>query len=146
MKGYPRRFLPGLVAAFGVLAASGLLLVPGMLDLRFGFDVAWRLSGSQRVWIALLHSALALTMCGFAGALWSMHMRVGWRSRRHVVSGIATTCLLAATALTSLGVLYFGNELSLMTASASHTVFGLATVIWGGAHWAIAIIERAGRR
>lgn len=146
MKSYPRRFLPALLATFGALAASGLLLVPTMLELRFGWDVVWRLAGEQRLWIATLHSALALLMCCFAGALWSIHMRVGWRSRRHLVSGFATTGLLAATALTALGVLYCGDEFSLLTSSALHTVLGLTAVIIGVAHWTIAIVERAGRR
>lgn len=145
MKGYPRRFLPGLVAVFATLAVSGLLLVPTMLDLRFGWDVVWRLPGGHRLWVAALHSAAALALCGFAGALWSVHMRVGWRSRRHLISGLATAGLLGGTALTAVGVLYLGNEAWLLSASAVHTLLGLAAVAGAAAHWAVAVVERARR-
>jgi hypothetical protein len=145
VKGYPRRFLPALIATFIVLAVSGLLLVPTLLDVRFGWDVVWRLSGSQRLWVAGLHSAMALAICGFAGALWSVHMRVGWRSRRHLHSGLWTLGLLVGTALTALGILYFGDERWSLSASAVHTVLGIVSVIGGGVHWAVAIMERARR-
>ena len=145
MKGYPRRFLPSLVATFAALAVSGLLLVPTALDVRFGLDVAWRLPGEHRLWVAGLHSAMALLICGFAGALWSVHMRVGWRSRRHLPSGLATVGLLAGTVLTALGVLYFGDEAWLVSASAGHTLLGVVSVICGAVHWTVAGFERARR-
>lgn len=146
MKGYPRSFLPALVETFAVLAVSGLLLVPTVLDLRFGFGVVWRLTGGQRLWVAMLHSFAALLMCAFAGALWSLHMRAGWRNRRHVVSGLATIGVLAGTALTALGVLYFGDERWLLSASALHTLLGAGAVIAGGTHWSVSIVERVRRR
>ena len=146
MKGYPRRFLPNLVACFALLATTGLLLVPTTLEFRFGWDVAWRIPGDQRLWVAALHTALALLMCAFAGALWSIHMRVGWRGRRHLRSGLATIGLLIAAGLTALGVLYAGDESWLAAASASHTVIGAVSVLCGAAHWGVALVERARRR
>lgn len=146
MKGYPRRFLPGLVSVLVLLAVSGFLLVPTALDLRFGWGVPWRLPGSQRVWMAALHSGTAFLMCGFAGALWSVHMRVGWRSRRHLLSGLSTTAMLAGAALTALGVFYFGDETWLLTSSAGHILLGASGTLCGGVHWLVAVMERARRR
>jgi len=142
MKGYPRRFVPCLVAASAVLAVSGLLLVPTMLDLRFDLDVGWRLPGEQRLWVAAAHTAAALLLCGFAGALWSIHMRAGWRGRRHLRSGIATASLLAGTALTALGILYLGNEAWLLPASAAHMLLGVFSLVGGASHWLVAVVER----
>ena len=146
MKGYPGRFLPGLVTVFVLLTATGLLLVPTALEFRFGWDVAWRLPGDRRTWVAGLHTALAFAMCGFAGALWSIHVRVGWRSRRHLASGLAITGLLLATAITSLALLYAGDETWLSSASAAHTLVGVASVAGGAVHWGVTIVERARRR
>jgi len=143
MKGYPRRFLPSLATCFALLATTGLLLLPTALEFRFGWDVAWRLPGAQRLWVAALHSALALLMCGFAGALWSLHVRVGWRSRRHLRTGLTTIGLLLAAGLSALGVLCAGNEGWLMAASAAHTGLGVASVVCGALHWGVAIVERA---
>lgn len=146
MKGYPRRFLPGLVTTFVVLAISGFLLLPTALEFRLGFDVAWRLPGDQRLWVAGLHSALGLAMCAFAGALWSLHMRVGWRSRRHVVSGICTVAVLTGAALTGIGLLYLGNKTWLTSASVAHTVVGTVSVAAAGLHWMATLSERSRRR
>jgi hypothetical protein len=145
VKGYPRRFLPTLVATFVVVGISGLLLVPTMLDFRLGWDVPWRLPGAHRLWVAAIHSTFALLICGFAGALWSVHIRVGWRSRRHLITGLATAGFLAATSITALGVLYFGNERWLTLSSAGHTLLGAASLVGGGSHWIVAIAERARR-
>lgn len=146
MKAYPRWFLPSLVASFVALALSGFLLVPTALEFRLGFDVVWRLPGEQRLWVAAAHSALSLTMCAFVGALWSVHMRVGWRSRRHLVSGLSTVTVLIGAALTAIGLLYFGNETSLLSASVLHTLIGTVSVAASGMHWAVTIIERSRKR
>jgi hypothetical protein len=145
MKGYPRGFLSSLVVTFVALAASGVLLVPTALELRFGWDVPWRPAGDQRLWLAALHSSAALAACGFAGALWSVHMRSGWRSKRHLPSGSTTAALLAGTVITSLGVLYLGSEFWLNAASAGHILFGAAWLAMGAMHWTAAIVERSRR-
>jgi hypothetical protein len=146
MKGYSRRFLPALLASFIVLLGTGLLLLPTVLDLRFGFDVAWRLPGAHSTWVAGIHSAAALLVCGFVGALWSIHMRAGWHSRRHRLSGPATFALLVGAALTALGVVYLGDPAGLAVASAFHTLLASGAVVVGGIHWRLARVERAGRR
>jgi hypothetical protein len=146
MKGYPRGFKTALLATFGVLGASGLLLVPTALEFRFGFDVAWRLPGGARLWVAAAHAATALLICAFAGALWSVHMRAGWRGRRHVVSGLLTIGSLTAAALSALGVYYLGSETWLVSASAAHTAFGVVGLLLVCLHASFALIARARRR
>jgi hypothetical protein len=146
MKGYPRRFLSTLIVVFAALTVTGLLLVPTVLDLRFGFDVIWRLSGGQRSWIGGLHTGTAFFFCCLAGAVWSIHMRVGWRSSRHVLSGVITVGLLGSTALSALGILYFGDQSWLVSASAAHVLVGLFGVVCAGLHWTSVVIERSRRR
>jgi cation transport ATPase len=146
VKGYPRRFLPSLIGLVVALTVSGALLVPTALELRFGWDVAWRLPGQQRLWVAGLHTAAALLICAFIGALWSIHVRVGWRSRRHLRSGLATIGLLGGAALTTLGVFYVGDESWLVSASAAHILLGTGSTILVAVHWGVSILERARRR
>jgi hypothetical protein len=145
MKGYPRGFLWSLVVTSIGLAASGVLLIPSALELRFGWDVPWRPTGGQRLWLTALHSSAALATCAFAGALWSIHMRSGWRAKRHLPSGSATAALLAGAVITAPAVLYLGNESWLDAASAGHILFGVACVGVGTLHRALAIIERSRR-
>lgn len=146
MKGYSHNFFGGLTTTFAVLAISGFLLIPTALDLRFGWDVYWRLPGQQRLWVAALHSGAALLMCAFAGALLSIHMRVGWRSGRHLRTGLSTTGSLGIAAITALGVFYLGDEGWLVSASAGHILLGTASVVCGAAHWTVGFAERARRR
>ena len=62
--------------------------------------------------LAALHAAGGFALLLPMGALWSVHMRSGWRRRQQRASG-----LLLRLALTALGVYYAGEE-SLGTAAA----------------------------
>lgn len=146
MKGYPRGFLTALIVTFLGLAVTGLLLIPTALDFRFGWDVPWRLPGARRLQVEVLHSAAAFAICGFAGALWSVHMRAHWRGRRHLRSGLWTAGVLGVAAVTALGVLYAGDERWLVSASAAHIVLGALSIAGLGVHWSIARLERARQR
>lgn len=129
MRGHPRWFKPGLLVVAASLLLSGVLLAPSMLMMRAEMDVPWHLDGGQRVLVAAWHALSALLGTWTIGALWTVHMRAGWRRRLQRLSGVMLVSLLAILALSALGIYYLGDEeWSLLTAWV-HVVVGGVIVL-----------------
>ena len=96
MKGYPRHFVKVIYATVLGLCASGLLLAPTTLDLRLDISMPWRLPGDERQLVAALHVVLSYFIVIIGGALWHVHMRVGWRRRMNLWAGGALSLMRAA--------------------------------------------------
>ncbi len=140
MKGYPKHFLAALLAALCVLLATGLLLAPETLFLKGEMDVPWRIGGTARIVTAALHAAGAFVVAAFIGALWTVHMRAGWRKKKQHVSGILLAAVMALLGATAVGIYYLGDEGLGPLAALTHLGLGVAFLppfIW---HWV------AGRR
>lgn len=129
MTGYPKGFYTWLSATLIILALSGLLLIPTVLDLQLFWDVPWRLEISQRLYVAAIHVVAGLVLFLFIGALWAVHMRRGWRLSRNRLSGSTLVALMAVLGLTGIGIYYLGGEFSSFAASISHTVLGLVAML-----------------
>lgn len=140
MKGYPPWFLRVLLATLLLVLASGLLLTPTTLVMRFDMDLAWRLPGAARIVAAAAHAIGGFAAMLLLGALWSVHMRAGWRRQRHRASGTLVGALLVLLALSAVGVYYLGEEQAGALAAAVHVGIGLLLVLPFGWHW------MAGRR
>jgi hypothetical protein len=126
VKGYPRWFERVLVVSSVLVYASGCLLVPNTLEVRTAWGSGWHLLSGSRVPLAALHTALAFLMMMIIGALWSVHMRAGWRRHRQRWSGLllaSTYLLLMATAV---GIYYLSNETWANLAGLSHMLLGVA--------------------
>jgi hypothetical protein len=128
MKGYPPRFLPVLWTVCALLLASGLLLLPTTLALRFGWTLPWRLPGDARIATAAMHAAVSFAVLGIAGALWSIHMRAGWRRHRQRATGAALVAGLGGLTLSAVGVYYLGESGAADTAALIHVLLGLGLV------------------
>jgi hypothetical protein len=126
MKDYPRNFLPTLLGVFTAAGLTGLLLGPTTLVLRAEWALPWRLGGGGRLVTVLLHVAAAWLLIFLAGALWSLHMRRGWRGRRRRGSGASLASLLGVLALSALGVSYAGDDALTNAAAYLHLGAGLA--------------------
>ena len=110
MRGYPKWFYRFLVASFVLLTLSGLLLIPNALDMRLEWDMPWRLAGSQQLTIVAIHAILAFLIVSQMGALWSVHMRIGWRHHKNIKTGLSLVAILLALILTGIGIYYLGDE------------------------------------
>jgi heme A synthase len=132
MRGYPPRFTQLLWAVCGLLLVSGLLLLPTTLQMRADIEVPWRLPGDARIWTAALHTLGAFLMLALAGALWSIHMRAGWRRKRHRRSGATLVLIVLALLLSAVGVFYLGESRWADVAAGTHAVLGLSFLppIW----------------
>lgn len=124
MKGYPRGFVTLIHATILALCVSGLLLAPTTLDLRLELPVPWRLPADGRSGVAALHVVLSYAIVIFAGALWHVHMRVGWRRRRNLWAGGALVLTLLILAGSGVAVFYLGGELEARCAAVTHLIAG----------------------
>ncbi|MFG6449804.1 hypothetical protein ACG0Z6_16380 [Roseateles sp. BYS180W] len=109
MKGYPRWFPRLLGAASVVLGVTGLLLATTTLEMRAELELGWHAAGAVRTWGSACHALAGFMLMLFCGALWSIHMRAGWRRRQHRRSGLALALLLCALAGTAVGIYYSGD-------------------------------------
>lgn len=129
MKGYPRWFSKNRITALvAVVFLTGLFLLPTTLDFRLNWDVPWRLSGGQRIYVVAAHVLFGFLMMMVLGALWSIHMRVGWRQKRHRRSGIILAFVWVLLMVTGVGIYYCGQEWLVNLTSLCHTVIGVLVV------------------
>jgi hypothetical protein len=140
MKGYPAGFMRLLLAALGLVLLSGLLLAPTSLQMRADVSLGWQLPAAGRVGVAALHAGAGMLLMGLSGALWSVHMRAGWRRRRQRRSGGLLAGGLGLLALSALAVYYVGDEALASVVAFAHLGVGLALALVFGWHW------RAARR
>lgn len=110
MKNYPRGFSPLLWTVLIGLYLTGFVLIPGALELRFGWELSWRLGGGWRLATAAAHAAFAFAMLFVAGALLPLHMRTGLAQWRNHVTGLGMVLLFFALAVTALGIYYIATE------------------------------------
>lgn len=137
MKGYPRGFFGLLLSSLLLLLLSGLLLTPTTLVMRLEWALPWQLPGGSRVGVGALHAAGAFLLLTFVGALWSVHMRAGWRKRQQRGSGAQLVVCLLLLALSALGVYYLGDESLAAQAALLHLASAawlLPLLVWHGCH------------
>lgn len=135
MKGYPRWFVPALVGTLLLVFASGVLLAPTTLVLRAELSLPWRLPGPARVGCAALHALGGSAVLALMGALWSVHMRSGWRRRQQRASGLVVGTLLLVLALSALFVYYAGDDFAGFAAAMLHLVVGVSLAGPFAWHW-----------
>lgn len=124
MRGYPGWFYPALLLTVFVLILTGGLLTPTLLDLRLEWDMPWRLEGDGQIAAAALHAAVSFWMLTMLGSLWNIHMRAGWRHRKHWRSGVAMALLMMFLLFTAIGIYYLADEQLAIVSAVSHLVSG----------------------
>jgi len=114
---------------FALYGALALLVVTGAVWLA-----ADQLKDSpegelwQRVSASMLmvHGGVAMVTLIFLGALFPVHMRMGWRAGRNRLTGPAMVALNAALIVTAFGLYYLGSDTLRPWVSAVHTDLGFA--------------------
>jgi hypothetical protein len=135
MKGYPRGFRRTLLGVVGWVFLSGLVLAPGTLDVHTGLALPWRLAANGRTACAALHAAGAFALVSLAGALWSVHMRSGWRRGRQRVSGVMLGVAIGVLVITTIVIYYVGDEAVGRAAALVHVAAGVAAAVPFCWHW-----------
>lgn len=129
MTAYPRYFLPLLWTGLGLLVLSGVLLTPGLFELRLEWDVAWSLPGGSRTVVAALHGLCAMLLLVIVGALLPMHVRAGLKRARNFASGIVLLTTLTTLAVSGWAIYYVVNEQLSTFASLLHLGAGLLSLV-----------------
>lgn len=135
MRGYPRWFPRLLGAVVLVAGATGTLLATNTLEMRAEFELGWHAAGALRTWTSALHALAGFMLMLCCGALWSIHMRAGWRRREQKRSGLLLALLCAALAVSAVGIYYSGDAGLADWTSYGHLAMGwamLAILCW---HW-----------
>ncbi len=126
MKGYPRWFSARLITSVCTIAfLSGALLLPTTFEMRLEWEVPWRLANDHRTWVVAFHVLCGYVLVSVLGALWSIHMRVGWRRKQKQTSGALLVFISAFLAVTGIGIYYLANEKAQAFDSLLHAVAGV---------------------
>jgi len=129
MNAYPRYFTVLMWICFSVLLLSGLLLAPGVFEMRLEWDVPVTLPGGMRSVTAALHGLGAMLLFLLVGALLPMHVRAGLRTARNVATGTILLTTLATLALTGWAIYYVSIEELSTFASMLHLGAGLVAAV-----------------
>lgn len=135
MKGYPHWFLRSVLLALVILIISGALMVPTTLIMRAEFDLDWRLPNVARLWTSAVHAGFGFVMMLLVGAIWSIHMRSGWRRHKHRSSGVSLAVVFLMLALTAVAIYYLGESVIANWAAYLHLVAGVLVMALFGWHW-----------
>lgn len=143
--GYPRYFKTVLWTVLGALIITGLLLIPGALELRWEMDAPLQLPRGTRIGVAALHALGAFLMLAVLGSLFTLHMRIGWRHGENIRSGLTTVGSILALVLSGLGIYYLADEALSRWTSALHIALGVAAAAATALHYVLGRRIRAAR-
>jgi hypothetical protein len=112
-----------LFAAFSVLFVTGALwLCADQMKVTVDTGETWQAIAAN---LLMVHGGVAMITLMFLGALFPLHIRLGWRSRRNLVTGAAMASFNAVLVVTAFGLYYTGSEVLRPWMSIVHTGFGL---------------------
>ncbi len=129
MKAYPKWFYVCLISSLLIIVVTGCLLIPTALEMRFEQDVMWRLAYSQRLVAVASHTTFSYLMLTMVGALSTIHMRAGVKTKTNYRTGFSLVTLFVVLLVTGIGLLYLGDEDWILSASALHSAVGLSLVV-----------------
>jgi hypothetical protein len=76
--------------------------------------------------LLMIHGGAAMVMLLLLGALFPLHVRLSWRSRRNRIMGMLLMSVSMILIVTAFGLYYFGSDMLRPWMSWIHTVVGLA--------------------
>ncbi|MGD9842753.1 MAG: hypothetical protein AB7F79_11110 [Steroidobacteraceae bacterium] len=129
MKAYPHGFLTLFWWLQSLLAASGLLLLPGMLVLKLEWDVNTTALLDSRVALAATHALLAFITLLALGALLPIHVRHGLRQKKNKRTGISLLSIFFVLILTGWGIYYMADEQWSLWASLLHVLTSVLVIL-----------------
>lgn len=124
IKGYPGWFYSFVMWVTATLFVSGCLLAPTTINLKLEWNVPWRLSSDQHIGMAAAHTTLSFLTMGIIGALWSIHMRAGWKRRKNLQTGLSLLIIMVLLGFTAIGIYYLGDGQASMYSSVVHMFMG----------------------
>jgi hypothetical protein len=117
------RFRLALYGAFAVLFLTGAvwLVTDSLKNSPDGETWQW-ISAS----LLMVHGGIAMVALVLLGALFPVHVRLGWRNRRNRITGPTMIGLNAVLIITAFGLYYSGSDTLRPLTSNVHIVVGFA--------------------
>ena len=124
-------FLRATYALFATLLATGAawLAADALKDGDGG--EAWQAIAAN---LLMIHGGAAMAALVLLGALYPMHMRLGWRSNRNRVSGSVMVTINGLLIVTAFGLYYSGSDVLRAWTGYIHIAAGLALPMLFGMH------------
>jgi hypothetical protein len=123
--------LGAIYALLTTLFASGAVwLVADALKDRDGGE-AWQAVAAN---LLMVHGGASMATLVILGALYPLHMRLGWRANRNRVSGGLMVTINGLLILTAFGLYYSGSDVVRAWTGYVHIAVGLALPILVGIH------------
>lgn len=117
------RFRFAVYGAFALLVVTGAVwLVADQLKDSAETELWQRVSAST----LMVHGGVAMVTLLLLGALFPLHVRLGWRSRRNRLTGPAMVTFNAVLVVTAFGLYYSGSDTVRPWMSDTHIVVGFA--------------------
>jgi hypothetical protein len=120
MVGYPRGFPRLLWIGVAALLLSGLLLMPDALQRRLDWSLPLQLPDGWHLPVAAIHALCAWFALLLVGALLAVHVRIGWRRRLNLATGLALLIGFALLAISAIVLSYVADERVGLSASVLH--------------------------
>jgi len=125
MKAYPKWFLAFIWCVVVTISLSGIALVPKALELRFALITPFDFNSDLSELMRVGHAVIAFAYCTLIGALWASHMRLGWRKKSKLKTGLTLGLLSLVLIATALILYYSGDDAIINPASLTHIVLGV---------------------
>ena len=123
--------LGAIYALFTTLLASGAVwLVADALKDGDGGET-WQAVAAN---LLMIHGGASMATLVILGALYPLHMRLGWRANRNRVSGSVMVMINGLLTVTAFGLYYSGAELLRAWTGYIHIAVGLALPVLAGLH------------
>ena len=124
-------FLGAVYALFTTLFASGAVwLVADALKDGEGGEL-WQTVAAN---LLMIHGGASMAGLLLLGALYPLHMRLGWRANRNRVSGSLMVTINGLLIVTAFGLYYSGSDVLRAWTGYVHIAVGLALPILFGVH------------
>jgi hypothetical protein len=124
-------FLGAIYALFATLFASGATwLVADALKEGDGGE-AWQAVAAN---LLMIHGGASMVTLVLLGALYPLHMRLGWRANRNRISGSVMVTINGLLIVTAFGLYYSGAEVLRAWTGYIHIAAGLALPVLAGLH------------
>ena len=124
-------FLGAIYALFATLLATGAAwLVADALKDGDGGEI-WQAIAAN---LLMIHGGAAMAALVLLGALYPLHMRLGWRANRNRVSGSVMVTINGLLIVTAFGLYYAGSDVLRAWTGYVHIAAGLALPMLFGMH------------
>ena len=117
------RFRLALYGAFAVLFVTGAVWLVADQMKNSAEGETWQSISAS---LLMVHGGIAMVALVLLGALFPVHVRLGWRNRRNRVTGPTMIGLNAVLIITAFGLYYFGSENLRPWTSNIHIAVGFA--------------------